>query len=548
MHNGLLITQLSSNTSAMNRFRNSFFIKPVSLMLIVVLMNMTFFSCKKDNDEPDNVNVHAKEFTGNAFTMTTDRTGKKLVNSNIVSQGEEFDLQYDFRIQDQAGNPVDGINITYNELNGKSIIYIHDEQNRYASTFFIGTPRELETYFGGSGLKTQADFSSNKAEFKDSEFLITLSILAIVTVLAIGVAEVGFILNAYKVQEFYLTDYVSETEDYILYCKDFNDIAELIKARTGMVLNLTSIFVSFISLGGSGPSLVIELTNAVGTVAADKIRDELFSKAVDAWGVSMNDLVGHKVAVKVFPYEESNTFGNARNLFATYTIEYDSEICTGNGIISGSVVDAETGYGIEDAIVRLSGQSVSTDLTTSIGEYSFEGLEQGNYQIEVEKSGYIIEEKQVNFDGSAAVVNFVLSQTIASDAYRVVLTWGENPQDMDIHIYTQNLDHIYYMNQGSLASYPYIYLDIDDLHSYGPETMTYSQIQASSIYVHNYSGYPDIKQSSAEIRVYNGNSILRTFQVPASGSGYWWHVFDFTNSGSVVEQNYLTDLKVSYSK
>ena len=54
--------------------------------------------------------------------------------------------------------------------------------------------------------------------------------------------QVGIILNAYKIDQFMLTDYFTETEDYILYCKTFDEIGELIEAKTQITLNVASIF------------------------------------------------------------------------------------------------------------------------------------------------------------------------------------------------------------------------------------------------------------------------------------------------------------------
>lgn len=541
----------------MKNFRNSFLIKPVSILLAILTLNLGLYSCKKDNDSNSNSsnnNVHKPSqtvYSGQVAEMVTDNLGRHDLSTQISSQGEDFNLTYEFKVVDQSGNPIEGMKITYNQIGGKSLIYVTDEQERYASTFFIGTPRDLETYFNG---KTEAigpysgELGESPSNYKESEFLITLTVFAVITVLAIGAAEVGFILNAYKVQEFYLTDYVSETEDYILYCKTFEEIAELMKARTGMVLNLTSIFVSYVSLGaGAGPSVAFELEKSISQAAIETLRTELLNQAIDSWGMSMDELTGHKVAVKVFPYEEDESYSGARNLFATYTIEYDNELCSGEGVISGVVTDAETGYPIQNAMITLSGDDNSTDLTNSQGKYSFEVLEAGDYTITAEKSDYITEFKNVQFDGSAAEVNFVLSKTIGNDEYRVVLTWGEFPEDMDIHLFTEDGTHIYYGQQGSLVSYPYIYLDVDDLYSFGPETITIAQLQSASIYVNNFSQYPDIKQSEAEIKVYNGNSLIKQYDVPSSGYGLWWYVFDIDSFGDITDVDYLMDQNKVYA-
>lgn len=540
----------------MNYLRKHPIIKSLSIILTVLILNLNFSSCGenenlfgfgfRNNDNPPEIPI--SQFHGNALEIETDDLGRINMGAEIYSQGQDYNLTYEFQIKDQSGNPVEGITITYSQLNEKSIIYIHDELGRYASTFFIGTPHELETYFAGSSSKSGPYASpmvpSDNNNYKESEALITLTIIALITLASITIAEVGFILDAYEVQKFYLTDYVTETEDYILYCKTFGEIAELIKARTSMVLNLKSIFVSYISLGAPVSSLAVELTKSITDATREMIAEELLNQAITAWGVAMDDIAERKVAVKVFPYEEDQSFSGARNLFATYTIEYDNEICYGDGIISGTVTDAETGNAINNVTVKLSGDDNTTDLTNNQGEYSFEALNEGDYTITVEKNNYITEHKDINFDGSSAVVNFVISKTIANNEYRVVLTWGEEPLDMDIHLFTENGDHIYYNNKGSLTSYPFIYLDIDDLNSFGPETITITELQTSSIYVNNYSQNPSIKESNAHIKLYQGSSLIRQYNIPSSGTGLWWYVFDINSNGIITEQNYLTDYKI----
>jgi len=56
------------------------------------------------------------------------------------------------------------------------------------------------------------------------------------------------------------------------------------------------------------------------------------------------------------------------------------------------------------------------------------------------------------------------------------LTWGENPGDLDSHLWTPSINnqvhHIFYANQGSPTSGPFAELDVDDVTSYGPEHIT----------------------------------------------------------------------------
>merc|ERR1711915_40496 len=76
------------------------------------------------------------------------------------------------------------------------------------------------------------------------------------------------------------------------------------------------------------------------------------------------------------------------------------------------------------------------------------------------------------------------------------LTWGQWPEDLDIHVTGMNkyskteICHIYY---GDLNDCTGVSLDVDDVSSYGPETVTMdtsdiaAQDQIYGIYVYDYS-------------------------------------------------------------
>lgn len=523
----------------MKKIRNSFFTKPFSILLSILFLNLSLGSCKKDNNtEKENSgsnNVSTVTYDNQAIVTDVNADGKVEIKSFLISEGNEYDLTYQLTIVDPNGNPIPNAKVLYNQINEKSIIYVYDSQNQYVSTFFIGTPNELNDYFNGK---------DSPQNLKSEQGVILLTFAILVTLVSITIAEIGIILDTYKIQQFYLTDYVEETEDYIKYCKTFEEIGELIYARTAITLGITSIFISFLTTGMPSGNEAISITWDAGLGTAEAIRDELLHQAIDQWGVAMDELVGKKVGVKVYPYEEDNSFSNVQNLFAVCEIIYDDPQCAGAiGEISGQVSDATTGNPINNVLIQLSGDDWCNDYTNSQGGYSFQGISEGNYTITASKNGYITDSKDFTFDGSSMTVNFVLSESLGSNEYRIVLTWGELPTDLDLHLYTENGDHIYWNNQGSITSYPYIFLDLDDINSYGPETITINDLQPSEIYVHNYSGEHDgdidIKQSNAEISVYKGNLQIRNYEVPNTGNGYWWYVFDIDENGTITDQNYL---------
>ena len=134
------------------------------------------------------------------------------------------------------------------------------------------------------------------------------------------------------------------------------------------------------------------------------------------------------------------------------------------------------------------------------------------------------------------------------DGMRVVLSWGQTPTDLDSHIvYPGN--HVYFEHkEGTDAN-----LDVDDTDSYGPETVTLQKKHFGETYVyavHNYSnrGTPQssaLSASQAKVFVYIGQSLVRTYYVPANQPGNLWTVFRVTGSGELQDINRVSDEKAS---
>jgi hypothetical protein len=153
------------------------------------------------------------------------------------------------------------------------------------------------------------------------------------------------------------------------------------------------------------------------------------------------------------------------------------------------------------------------------------------------------------------VANFVIADTHTSPIagvpapsageYRVVLSWGLTPSDLDSHLTGPDGSggrfHVYYANL-SFAGHN---LDLDDVSSFGPETITIAPDGVNGVYrysVFNYSdqdptGSVGIAQSPTTVRVYNSNGLLRTFIAPGATPGNTWRVFEMTVSGSSVTFN-----------
>ena len=128
--------------------------------------------------------------------------------------------------------------------------------------------------------------------------------------------------------------------------------------------------------------------------------------------------------------------------------------------------------------------------------------------------------------------------------FRVVLTWGTSPSDLDSHMTgpdgTGGRFHVYYGDREATNAS----LDLDDTSGEGPETITISATTAAAqgLYrysVHNYSdqsstGAAGIAGSPAAGRVYGPTGLLKTYTAPAVGTstGNTWRVFELTVQGT----------------
>ncbi len=212
----------------------------------------------------------------------------------------------------------------------------------------------------------------------------------------------------------------------------------------------------------------------------------------------------------------------------------------GSNTIDGDVVDATDDTPIASADVCVAGTAICTT-TDGAGAYSLSGVADGNITIEVTATGFTtLQETVAVTDGEIAIQNVALSPDLGVGELRIVLEWGENPSDLDSHLWlpASNQYHVYYSNTGSLGSFPNAALDVDDTDGFGPETITIpDQISGTYTYgVHNIDGSgggTTLTDSGAVVRVYDEDGLVQSFTVPA-GSGDWWHVFSFNGDTGTI--------------
>lgn len=241
----------------------------------------------------------------------------------------------------------------------------------------------------------------------------------------------------------------------------------------------------------------------------------------------------------------------------------------GLGDISGRINNALTGTGVNDLTVRLrnginvtSGPVIAATTTfndgsptdpKSDGAYTFVDpvsgaatIYGGNYTAEVFGSGFT----PVFFSGrclgglNTPNQNMTVAPKSATDLVRIVLTWYTK-QDLDSHLTgptgSGGRFHTWYADKIYSDSVTSASLDVDNTVAYGPETTTIS-LRTAGVYrfsVHDYTNLAAttssaLSRSGAQVRVYKGNALLQTFNVPPGRGGTLWTIFEMDGTTAAI--------------
>ncbi|QOY51973.1 carboxypeptidase-like regulatory domain-containing protein [Candidatus Sulfurimonas baltica] len=215
-----------------------------------------------------------------------------------------------------------------------------------------------------------------------------------------------------------------------------------------------------------------------------------------------------------------------------------AELADAIGTYNGKIKDAVTGGNISGATIDIredrdntSGTIIDTLVSDSNGNYSINTLSTGYYTFNISKDGYITASENIYVVGSETITkDLSISPILTSGEMRIKLSWGENPSDLDSHLVKKTGDatdyHIYYSNMNNNGDS----LDTDDTSSFGPETATIADVSSSSTYsyyVYHFSGSSTLKDSSAKVEIYYGDTTT-TYNVP-NEDGEYWKVFDIIN-------------------
>ena len=232
---------------------------------------------------------------------------------------------------------------------------------------------------------------------------------------------------------------------------------------------------------------------------------------------------------------------------------------TETGKAGGTISDAQTGGPVSSVAIKVrkdwgnkTGEVVGNYTSNSSGEYRIEDLPLGNYTIECIKENYVTGYLNIFVTQSGNYQqNVVLNpKSVENDnsELRVVLTWGENPSDIDSHLVglspTNQKFHVFYAEPEYYENGELICdLDVDDTTSYGPETITLYKVnpdQTYSFYLHDYSNkYKEnstaLSNSSATLTIYVKGVYKKTIYISTNKVGTQWHAFDYDPASGTIQ-------------
>ncbi len=169
-------------------------------------------------------------------------------------------------------------------------------------------------------------------------------------------------------------------------------------------------------------------------------------------------------------------------------------------------------------------------------EFNIEGV----YELTIKAAGFVDQvQKYVQYKGlknSERHRRILITHPIASGQFRVVLSWKETPNDLDIYCATRgpsssDIEIIYYNDKNEEnENGTGVKLDEDVRSGYGPETMTVDAQPGRTylFYVWNCSNEAPLSSSQASILVTGVPGLTEPIMVPSGSQNedqIYWEVF-----------------------
>jgi len=182
---------------------------------------------------------------------------------------------------------------------------------------------------------------------------------------------------------------------------------------------------------------------------------------------------------------------------------------------------------VANAVLSIAGQTIST---CDVGCFTM-SLPAGEHEVSLSHDGFITYSGTVTISADTIGYELHMSPVLSGDEWRIVLTWGVSPRDLDSHLmfYGTRCPEMFYGLAQATCGGVSASLNVDDTSSLGPEVTTLSNLNRCHgrncnkwVYkVRNYSGRYDTNngwaESQAVVTLYNGDHVAGTYRVGEHG-------------------------------
>ncbi|MFH1266492.1 MAG: carboxypeptidase regulatory-like domain-containing protein [Planctomycetota bacterium] len=208
----------------------------------------------------------------------------------------------------------------------------------------------------------------------------------------------------------------------------------------------------------------------------------------------------------------------------------------GDATLLGEVVNAINNEALEGVEVKVLGTRLRTQ-TGPDGRFRLEEAPTGPVAIEVSALNFSTDQfERVLASGEETPVRVALSPGLKAGQIRLVLTWNNDPRDLDAHLQGPlpkgKQFHVHFHEKGDLKSREFVNLDVDDRDGNGPETITVLGVLPGKYqyFVHDYTNRDTgqgtaLACSGAEVKLYQAGQTYR-FQADNESVGTIWRVCD----------------------
>ncbi|MBN1891336.1 MAG: carboxypeptidase regulatory-like domain-containing protein [Clostridiales bacterium] len=328
---------------------------------------------------------------------------------------------------------------------------------------------------------------------------------------------------------------------------DQNPLANVSVTLIGVTLNEAELFRTFTDDSGSYTIHVPPGDRSYALIFERKGDVPVRLSEID---VVRQDVDTYMETIRMVPFsKDSNTIRmlvtDAVNRAQVY---HEDEFPTEMLRISGAEIRFREGIG------NLSGNVIRTENSDRYG-VAETSLPPGAYTAEILMFDYESTFFSVYSYPNCPAARFYLSPVLGKGEMRVVLTWAEDPQDLDAHLFTPFVEedtgtesHIWFRDREDDRGNR---LDVDATIGYGPETVTVSEVETGlyKYYVTDFTSciasQPSsdrMASSSALVQVYSENGLIDSFHVPTGKEGVIWEVFEIRNRSIVPIHRYYSSI------